>query len=1328
VTDANKKVPADEYTPAPAAQQRLWFLDQLYPGDVSYNMAQAYRIRGKLNRDALGKSLNHIVFRHSALRTTFTVFDNVLLQHVHDFLAIELSTIDHSGTDNSSDAGTAQRLLDEELGRSFDLGKGPLFRYTLYRLSKDEHVLVVSQHHIIFDRTSVGLFVHELTALYNQFDSGDHGADPCLSELLIQYTDYAKWRLENSTGDALGRQLLYWREQMAGMQSLELPTDRPRSRSVTSRGAQMFLKLPAETIDNIGRIARDNGATLFMGLLASFNLLIHQWTGNTDVTVGTPFADRRLNGTKDLLGFFVNTLLLRTKIPDESNFSQLLRNVRNVCFGAYRNSSVPFEKLVEQLNPSREENRNPLFDVHFAFHKRHSRELTLGDLSVESLAPSKKTSQYDVMLTMREQEDGYELRVDYRTDLFDAETIGRLMHRFRHLLDIIGRDPTIPLSDYPLLTGDEYDRSTREWNDTHVEYPSTKAIHSLFEEQAHRTPNSIAVSCGEDSISYKELDRRANRLANFLRHQGFGPEMIAAICVERSIDMVVGLFAILKAGGAYLPLDRTYPDNRLTHMLEDSGAKILLTHSALLDELPDSDARIVLFDSDAREIDQQSDEPPNISVLGESLAYVIYTSGSTGVPKGVQLEHRNVVNFLSSMKHEPGITSDDVLLAVTTLSFDIAVLEIFLPLVVGARTIIASHDIVIDGERLLKVLDSENVTMMQATPVTWRMLIDAGWEGATPFRVLCGGEAMPRELAKALTQCSDNVWNMYGPTETTVWSTCYRLRGASGPLLIGRPIGNTSIYILDRQMRPVPIGRSGELYIGGDGVARGYLNRSSLTAERFVVSPFDEDSAARLYATGDAVRFLPDGNIEYLNRLDNQVKVRGNRIELGEIQAAIVACDEVQQAVVIVREDEPNDPRIVAYFVLESVQSISGSDVRKRLRESLPAYMIPQFFIVLESLPLTPNGKINRNALPPPGHNSLASVDRYCAPRTRPEIVLAAIWQELLNLDRVGVHDNFIELGGHSLLALQAISKTRQELGANVSAMSMIMDTLEQIAAPFDDERPEIGNDGESDVANSVIRPFYFGRDGDLFGMHHQPSGVMTRDISILLCGPIFMESIKAHWALKRLADQLAGLGFHVLRFDYFGSGDSMGDSHEGNVTRWLEDVRSAADELVATSGADKISIVGLRFGASLAAMSEVENVQDLILWDPIVCGRSYMEYLRERHQSLIDNCNDRRRKPVSQSENELLGFICSSESESMIENVDLAKSFDLDCDRVVLVVPEHTQDQGLLESRIDSIGKSVTRLVMEDARCEIDDNARLLAFLPGASLRRIASVLSGES
>jgi amino acid adenylation domain-containing protein len=1291
------KVPV---VPASAAQQRLWFLYQLDPEDTSYNIPQAFRLRGSLDRDSLQESLNRIVMRHAALRTTFAVHDHLPVQQIHESMKIALPVVEISSKGPDSVDAVIQRSIDEHARRPFKLEQGPLIRAVLFRLSMDDHVLLIVEHHIVFDRTSEGLMLKELSAIYNHLTDGSSVVGPDLPDLPIQYDDYTKWRIDRNQDDALQSQLKYWKEKLQNVRPLELPTDRPRSKSISSRGERLYLELPAEAVDGIEVLSRKNGATMFMGLLAVFNVLVHHWTGGNDITIGTPFADRRLNGTKELLGFFVNNIILRTNVSEETNFLKLLGEVRKVCFGAYRHNSVPFEKLVEHLKPERQENRNPLFDVQFAYQKLHPGPLDLNAVSATHPTASKGTSQYDFTFTVREQPNGYDARIEYRMDLFDADTMTRLLRRFKDLVEVIVANPKVRLSEIPLLDEVEYDRIARDWNDTFVEYPSDKGVHRLFEEQVRRTPDAIAVSSGNENISYKELDLQANRLANFLRAKDFGTEDIAAICVERSIDMVIGLLAILKAGGAYLPLDRAYPNNRLSHMLDDSGAKILLTYSDLLDDLPDTSAMKVLIDVEEHEIERAGDKHPSVTVLGNNLAYVIYTSGSTGLPKGVQIEHHNVVNFLCTMREEPGLSSEDVLLAVTTLSFDISVLEIFLPLIVGARTVIAGYDVVIDGERINALLKSEQVTVMQATPVTWRMLIDAGWECEPSFRVLCGGEAMPKELAQALTRRSNHVWNMYGPTETTVWSTCFRITDAEAPLLIGRPIANTSIFVLDPQMRPVPVGQAGELFIGGDGVARGYLHRPELTAERFVSSPFDDDPESRLYATGDGVRYLPDGNIEYLNRLDNQIKVRGNRIELGEIQAAVVACRGVGRAVVIVREDDPGDPRIAAYYVLDSEYSLAVNDIRTQIRDSLPAYMIPQYFVEMESLPLTQNGKIDRKALPAPDLDALALTEEYRAPRTESEKSLAAIWQELLGLEKIGVHDNFVELGGHSLLALQAISRIKHQLGVSVSAMSMIMDTLEQIAAQFggEDAVSDVHGSGGLQIGN--INPLYFGPNNELFGLHHLPIGDRVRSSSVLICGPIYIESITAHWALKRLADQLSRMGYHVLRFDYFGSGDSLGGSREGNVKRWLEDIQTAAGQLKELSGIKQVSMVGLRFGATLVAMAEQVDVKDMVLWDPILSGEDYLAYMRDRHRTMIEFCDARRIKPVSQGKDELLGFYCPPEFQSTIKEAGIENLFEDRLQRVVMVTHEDSPSE----------------------------QGRLTAFLPGASLRIISSEFSEQN
>ncbi|MCH9693207.1 MAG: amino acid adenylation domain-containing protein [Gammaproteobacteria bacterium] len=1308
--------------PASAPQRRLWYLDQLNPGSPAYNMSQAFRLSGSIDIVAIQRSVDEVVSRHAPLRTTFQTADHKPVQNVAESIDTQIRFVDLSSNRTEAGAVELQQIIDAEVRQSFNLESGPLFRTALIRLHDDDHLLLFIEHHIIFDRTSEGLLLREFSAFYARFTQSSSESKSIIEEVSNEYSDYALWREETAQSDSDRRSLAYWKEKLGDLQPLELPTDSPRSASLSSNGNRQYLQLNSEDIESLAKLASSKGATLFMALAAVVQSFLHLWTGEEDIAFGTPFADRRMPGTKHLLGFFVNHLVLRTDVSDDPSFLQLLSRTRKVCFGAYRNSAPSFERIVEVLQPSRELNRNPLYDVEFAYQPAHGEPMEMAGVGVEVLTASKGTSQYDMTITVRERPNGHDLRIEYRTDLFDAETIRRVLHRIGQLLAEIVKDPTRPLSNINLTTPDELQKLLIDWNQTRLDYPDSLCLHELFERQAERSAERIALRCQDQSITYRELDENSNRLARHLADQGVGTETFVAICVERSIEMVTGLLAIMKAGGAYIPLDHSYPAERLAHMLEDSDATVLVTTSKLLSELPQHNAREVLLDTHSEAIAAQSLAKPHSTVTPENVAYLIYTSGSTGKPKGVQIEHRNVVNFLASMKERPGITEDDVLLAVTTLSFDIAVLELYLPLMVGAQTVVASHDAVVDGDQLRQQIDRFGVTIMQATPVSWRLLLAANWSGSNTFKILCGGEAMPKDLAAKLLSCSGELWNMYGPTETTVWSTCHRIENAADPILIGKPIGNTSIFILDQAMRPAPIGMVGELYIGGDGVARGYLNRPGLNAERFVTNPFAQCDGERLYRTGDGARYRQDGSIEYQNRLDNQVKVRGNRIELGEIEATIAGDTAIRQTAVIVREDVKGDPRIVAYFELKAGMETSQAALRERLRSALPSYMIPQFLIPMESMPVTPNGKINRKALPIPKVEDVDSGVVFVAPRNASETLLAHIWQEILDVDQIGVHDNFVELGGHSLLALQVISRVRQETGKSISPVSMIMGSLEQIALEFSGE--QIAHKPGENIQPTGIRiePFYFGRkDQQLFGLYHVPAETNRKNHAVLVCPPVFIEGIRAQWALKRLADQLAQAGYDVMRFDYFGTGDSLGDGEDATAGLWQDDIRAAAVEIRSRAKTSHLSIVGLRFGATLATTCNDIDCEALLLWDPVFDPTEFIAELDSKHQLMLADANTNRHKNIVEEDYELLGFRFPPALRESISDIRIDGQNPPNSQRVSIIVSSAAlRPVDAVTRDLGSAGADVAVKVVEDASCAPDDRGELSAFLPSPILRAV--------
>ncbi|MCP4260582.1 MAG: amino acid adenylation domain-containing protein, partial [Planctomycetes bacterium] len=901
-------------------------------------------------------------------------------------------------------------------------------------------------HHIVFDGWSIRIFLSELTELYKAFC--DNRPSP-LPEPQIQYADYAYWHRQWLQGEDLKNQLSYWRESLGDeLPILQMPTDYPRPTIQSIQGAIEKLNVDQELVVQLNALGRSENATLFMVLLAAFKVLLHRYTGQDDLIVGSPIANRTNTQTEGMIGFFANTLVLRTKLKGTPTFRTLLRQVRDMCLEAYANPDAPFERLVEELNPERDLSRTPLFQVLFSFQVDPSPSLMMSEITITPIEVPLSVARTDLSLWINKTDEGLNLGLEYCTDLFRRDTIVRMLQNFQILLEAIIADPDKGIKRLPLLSETEHCTLLRDWNATSAAYSESMCVHQLIQDKVSRHPEKVAVVFGQERISYEELNERSNQLAHFLRGEGVGPDTFVGICIERSTEMMIGVLGILKAGGAYLPLDPDYPVERLSYMMEDSGTSVVLTQSSLLGRLPVQErVRIICLDSEREAIEKHSSVTPEVENRQDNLAYIIYTSGSTGKPKGVQVPHGAVVNFLTSMSREPGFSEDDVLLAVTTLSFDIHVLEIFLPLIVGGRVVIADLETASDGDRLLKTLNESQATVMQATPSTWRLLLAAGWEGNQNLKVLCGGEAFPRDLLKDLLPRAGSVWNMYGPTETTVWSSCYHITDSEGPILIGRPIANTQIYILDRLMQPVPIGVPGELHIGGDGVTWGYLNRPELTEKQFVPDPFRSDPGARLYKTGDLARFRPDGNLEYLSRIDTQVKVRGFRIELGEIESVLSDHSSVDKCVAAVREDQPGDVRLVGYIVAKADMEVAVSDLRNHLKTKLPDYMVPQHFVELEELPLTPAGKVDRKNLPPPDQTSAYRIDEYVAPHDVLELQLTKLWEKTIGVSPISVTDNFFDIGGHSLLAVRLFSRIEKTIGAKLPlALLYQASTIEQLA------------------------------------------------------------------------------------------------------------------------------------------------------------------------------------------------------------------------------------------------------------------------------------------
>lgn len=1322
----NRVPEADSHIrPASPAQQRLWFLDQLNPADVSYNMAQAYRLRGVLDHDVLSRSLDAIVRRHESLRTTFVLHNDLPAQVVHKRQPSVLSVVDATANGVDTTEAGIQDLIDNLLAQPFNLQNGPLFRAFLYQLAADDHVLVTAEHHIIFDRMSEQLLFDELRTFYEHFSEGSGGSPSGLPELPIQYADYAAWKTAKRREDARAREMEYWRKRLDGLQALNLPTDAARTKFVTNRGARMYRDIPAASIKGFAKLANQIGATPFMGLLAIFQVVLHKWTGDTDIPVGTPFADRRLQGTRELLGFFVNNLVLRGDLSGDLTFLDFLQQIRSTCFAAYRHGDVPFGKLVEKLAPQRQVNRNPLFDVQFAFQKNHLPDVWLGGVRGTPLVPSRSTAQFDLNLTVREGGRGYDARIEYRTDLFQADTIELLLQRYIELLQRISAQPGGRISGFPLGTNREYERIAGDFNDTGVAYSPCTSILHFIRKQAQSTPDAVAIKCDNDTATFGELDARSEQLAVYLRRLGATANVLVGVCIERSIDMMVCLVGIMKSGAAYVPLDPDYPSDRLKFMINDANTPILLTQQHLLRRIPATAAKIVCIDNDWDEIACDSArEALEIDIDPEDLAYVIYTSGSTGLPKGAMNSHAAVCNRLLWMDETFALQPTDAVLQKTPISFDVSVWELFWPLMKGARLVIPKPGGHQDPAYLAEIIRTEQITVLHFVPSMLRVFLDQEDLGAkceSVRDVICSGEALSYELQMHFFQTLNaDLHNLYGPTEAAVDVTYWHCRRDDDDrtVPIGRPIANTQIHILDEQLQPVPIGVEGELHIGGVQVGKGYLNRPGLTAERFIPDTLSNVPGGRLYKSGDLARWRNDGAIEYRGRIDFQVKIRGLRIELGEIEAAISDNPEVNQVVVVVREDEPGDSRMAAYYVMEQDQQLDSGALRKILGKRLPGFMIPQYFVELPSMPLNSNGKIDRNALPAPDMAAVKRDDGYVAPRTAIEKGIAAAWKSVLDHDAIGIQDNFIELGGHSLLALKVISILKRQLQIDVSPMSMIMDTLEQIAAEFTDGAGQ-DNDRARTAPGTQLSPLYLGdAEAPLLGMHHRPASGTDNGRGVLICNPVFMEATKAYWSLKRLSDSLAEAGYHVLRFDYYATGDSSGESAKGRVADWIQNIRQATRRLQDLSGADRVSIVGLRFGASLAAMTDVIDVEQLVLWDPIVSGKTYLDALQNRQRNIQGHENEYR-------SDELLGYACPSGLRESIAAVDLLAEFPSSAEDITLITSQDLAQYNALESALVGSGYRCRKILAEDVCCEIDERASLSAFLPGPSLVAVRAVLT---
>jgi len=1045
--------------PASSVQQRFWVLDQIKPGDPACNVAVRFGLTGILDRSALEAALNEIVRRHEILRANFVMLDGQVMQLVAPTRDIGMQFTGLTSLPESERAAEADRLASEEAQGPFDLASGPLLRAGLLRLADNEHVLLITIHHIVSDGWSIGILTDELGAIYEAFHAG---LPAPLPELSIQYADYTFWEREHRNELAGTEDEVYWKNKLSNLPRFEVTPDMPRNAAKPATGNILSRLLPIALTDSFRDLSGKQDCTLFVTMLAALTALLHRYTGETDIVVGSPVAGRNSIDVEPLIGPFINTLVLRTDASGDPTFVELLDRVSHVVCEALAHQELPLDRVAELLRLNRSADRNLLFQINCIYQRDFVKPWEHAGLRMRPIPSKSPGAMHDLNIFLVERNDGWRVSCEYNTALFLESTVSRLLEHFEILLGVILDDPSRPIGEYAFLGETEARCILEDWNQTYSDYPRNSSTIELIEKQAQRTPDAVAVVFEGSVITYRKLDNSASDFARYLTRRGAAAGSLVGICLPRSIEMLTAVLAVWKTGAAYVPLDPSFPAARLSFMASDAAVRLIVTDLALANLISTNVPKVLVptlpygrgyelavalpvggasFQNRDREgvvsVDDQcdviaeSDTQDIVSAAGPlDTAYVIYTSGSTGKPKGVAIQHRALVNLLCAAITQPGIGSKDALLAVTTLSFDIAALELFAPLLAGARIVLASHEQSVDGIALRNLLVESRASVLQATPATWRMLIDCGWRNTPQLKMLCGGEPLPRDLADALLARGAELWNMYGPTETTIWSSWQQIQRDGIAPSIGRPAANTLFYILDAHRQPVPVGVRGELYIGGDGVARGYLNRPELDAERFLPNPF---ASGRMYRTGDRARWRPDGTVEILGRMDTQVKIRGYRIELGEVEAALAVCPEVRNGAVTVREDSTGQKILAAYFVPSQDTQPAVDAVRRHLKQRLPDYMVPTHLISLPALPQTPNGKLDRNALPAPetariqaGTPAETPVE---TPRDPIEARLIAIWEKVLAVRPLRSTDNFFDIGGHSLLAAKMLARIEKEFG-----------------------------------------------------------------------------------------------------------------------------------------------------------------------------------------------------------------------------------------------------------------------------------------------------------
>jgi len=1054
---ASKKV-----APLSHGQRRLNFIHNLKPGNSAYNISRALRLKGDVNVDSLIKSLNEIVRRHESLRTSFQKTDGENVQVISPFSEFQLPFQDFSDLPDDQVDGNINRVIEEERNISFNLAEGNLFRFKLYKIRQNDYLFIITFHHIVTDGWSMRVFYNELSALYNAFVLGKNSP---LDELSFQYADFAKLQKLNFENKKQKLQVDYWKQKLKNFPELhQLPTDFLRPNEQTFEGDRVCFEMDNHMVESIKSVCEKTGSTIYMVLLTAYSILLSKYSNTSDIIIGSPVASRNKLEIEPLIGFFVNTIPLRIQIPDEITFSELFLKVRATVFEAFGNQDATFDQIVEELQPSRSLSHSPIIQLIFAYHNLPDVNLNLSGVTAEFVPTDKINTDNDLEIHLNQNQKGINGYFVYNKSLFHKTRIERMAGHFVNILKSLS-SVNQKVCDINLLSEEETHYIIHDLNSSFIDYPRSKSVYELFEEQVSKTPNSDAVVFKDQKISYGDLNDRASRLAFFLQENGAEKEEVIALMLHRSIEMMVGLYGILKSGCAYLPIDPEYPQDRINYMLENSNAKILITDDGLRKRVSNSKMEIInIYESKIFE-----NQTLNLKKdFSKNLAYLIYTSGSTGIPKGIMVEHKNVVNFITGVTNKISFESGKTILSLTTISFDIFVLETLLALSKGLRVVLGSPEEQMDPAKMVEAVHKHNVEMLQFTPSRLKMVLDSG-KGQEIFgtikELMVGGEAFPLDLLKELKKIyRGRIFNMYGPTETTVWSTIKELTNEES-ISLGEPIANTQIYILDKNNTIKPLGVQGELCIGGDGVARGYWRQDELTREKFINSPFIEGE--RIYKTGDLARRKYDGTLEFLGRLDDQVKIRGYRIELSEIEHVLLDHENIDAAAVVVKDDSNNNKILCAYYVSEN--DLFADELREFLLKKLPGYMVPSYFIRLEKMPMTSNGKIDKKALPEFSREKLSLTNNYEEPKNISEKTIIDIWKEILNLQSVGVNDNFFDVGGHSLLIAKLTSLMKIRTGIVLDDMDIFRyPTIRLISnnfakLPEEDERKNSSvNTGES--------------------------------------------------------------------------------------------------------------------------------------------------------------------------------------------------------------------------------------------------------------------------